>query len=195
MSNISSEWFKAETVSVEVGGTHHHHRDRPARQAERRCRGGDATATRWCSSTVNTAKPREGIDFFPLTVDFVEKTSAAGKIPGGFFKREARLSDREILICRFIDRSIRPLFPDGYRDEMQITATVLAADGENPPDMCGLRRRFGGARALADSVPRPDRRGARSRKVDGQIVLNPTYEQQKSSVTRPRRRRHRARRW
>ena len=85
--------------------------------------------------TVTTGKPREGIDFFPLTVDFVEKTSAAGKIPGGFFKREGRLSDREVLVSRFIDRSIRPLFPEGYRDEMQITATVLSADDENTPDI------------------------------------------------------------
>ncbi|HVH17630.1 MAG TPA: polyribonucleotide nucleotidyltransferase, partial [Myxococcota bacterium] len=84
------------------------------------------------------ADPRPGIDFFPLTVDFVEKTSAAGKIPGGFFKREGRLSDREVLVSRFIDRSIRPLFADGYRDETQITATVLSADRENFPDIAAF---------------------------------------------------------
>ena len=110
--------------------------------------------------TVTTATPREGIDFFPLTVDYVEKYSAAGKIPGGFFKREARLSDREILVCRFIDRACRPLFADGYRDETQIIATVLAADGENSAGHPGLRRRLGGALDLRHPVPRPDRRGA-----------------------------------
>ena len=73
--------------------------------------------------------PRKGVDFMPLTVDYREKTSAAGKIPGGFFKREGRPTTKEILACRIIDRSIRPLFADGYKDETQILATVLAADG------------------------------------------------------------------
>ncbi len=75
--------------------------------------------------TATRSKPRAGIDFFPLTVDYVEKTFAAGKYPGGFFKREGRLSEKEILTCRFIDRCHRPLFPDGYRDETQIIVTVL----------------------------------------------------------------------
>jgi polyribonucleotide nucleotidyltransferase len=125
--------------------------------------------------TVNTSKPREGIDFFPLTVDFVEKTSAAGKIPGGFFKREARLSDREILVCRFIDRSIRPLFADGFRDEVQVTATVLAADGKTPPDMCAF---VGASAALSLSqMPFLGPIGAvRVGRVDGQLIANPTFE-------------------
>ncbi|MFI5320226.1 MAG: polyribonucleotide nucleotidyltransferase [Myxococcota bacterium] len=177
---MSNEWFKAETVSVEVGGrTITIESGRLAKQSA-----GAAVVTIGNSvvlTTVNTAKPREGIDFFPLSVDFVEKTSAAGKIPGGFFKREARLSDREILVCRFIDRSIRPLFPDGYRDEVQVTATVLAADGINPPDMCAF---VGASAALAISqIPFLGPIGAlRLAKVDGQIVLNPTFEQQKASV-------------
>ena len=180
LSSSSSEWFKAETVSVEVGGrTIVIETGRLAKQSA-----GAAVVTIGNTvvlTTVNTAKPREGIDFFPLSVDFVEKTSAAGKIPGGFFKREARLSDREILVCRFIDRSIRPLFPDGYRDEVQVTATVLAADGVNPPDMCAF---IGASTALAISqIPFLGPIGAlRLAKVDGQLVLNPTYEQQKSSV-------------
>ena len=95
-------------------------------------------------------KPRPGIDFFPLVVDFVEKTSSAGKIPGGFFKREARLSDREVLVSRFIDRSIRPLFPEGYRDETQIIATVLSADGQNTPDIPAF---VGASAALTISQP------------------------------------------
>ena len=111
--------------------------------------------------TATHADPRPGIDFFPLTVDFVEKTSAAGKIPGGFFKREGRLSDREVLVSRFIDRSIRPLFPDGYRDETQIIATVLSADGENTPDIPAFIGASAALDALGDPVPRPDRRGAR----------------------------------
>jgi polyribonucleotide nucleotidyltransferase len=99
---MASEWFKAEAVSVTVGGTQITiETGRLAKQAA-----GAAVVTIGNTvvlTTVTTSKPREGIDFFPLSVDFVEKTSAAGKIPGGFFKREARLSDREILVSRFID--------------------------------------------------------------------------------------------
>ena len=177
---MANEWFKAETVSVTVGGTEITiETGRLAKQSA-----GAAVVTIGGSvvlTTVNTAKPREGIDFFPLSVDFVEKTSAAGKIPGGFFKREARLSDREILVSRFIDRSCRPLFPDGYRDEVQITATVLAADGVNPPDMCAF---VGASAALAISqIPFLGPIGAaRLAKVDGKLVLYPTYEQQKQST-------------
>ena len=71
---------------------------------------------------------REGVDFFPLTVDYVEKFYAAGRIPGGFFKREGRPTEREILICRLIDRPLRPLFPDGYRHETQVVAFIISAD-------------------------------------------------------------------
>jgi polyribonucleotide nucleotidyltransferase len=110
--------------------------------------------------TVCTADPREGIDFFPLTVDFVEKFSAAGKIPGGFFKREGRLSDREVLVSRFIDRSIRPLFADGFRDETQVMATVLSADSEVPPDIPAF---VGASTALhLSEVPRPTSRWPRA---------------------------------
>ena len=138
-------WFEPEKVSLDVGGTTLTlETGRMAKQSA-----GSVVVTLGDTVvlvTVNTSKPREGIDFFPLTVDFVEKTSAAGKIPGGFFKREARLSDREILVCRFIDRSIRPLFQDGFRDEVQVTATVLAADGVNPPDIAAF---YGASAALS----------------------------------------------
>ncbi len=131
---MPSYWFRPETVSIEVGGRPMTiETGRLAKQAA-----GAALVTYGETTvlvTASTAAPRPGIDFFPLVVDFVEKTSAAGKIPGGFFKREGRLSDREILVSRFIDRSIRPLFADGYRDETQITATVLSADDENPADI------------------------------------------------------------
>ena len=130
-------WFEPKSVSLELGGRRLTiETGRMAKQAA-----GAALVTYADSVvlvTVTTGAPREGIDFFPLTVDFVEKTSAAGKIPGGFFKREARLSDREILVCRFIDRSIRPLFAGGFRDEVQVTATVLAHDGKNPPDLAAF---------------------------------------------------------
>ncbi len=126
--------------------------------------------------TVNSAKPREGIDFFPLTVDYIEKVYAAGRIPGGFFKREGRLTEKEILTSRFIDRSLRPLFADGYRDETQVTATVLSADPNYDTDMLG----FIGASAavsLAD-VPFPNPIGAvRVSRVDGQLIANPSFEE------------------
>jgi polyribonucleotide nucleotidyltransferase len=113
-------------------------------------------------------------------VDFVEKTSAAGKIPGGFFKREARLSDREILVCRFIDRSIRPLFAEGFRDEVQVTATVLAHDGKNPPDMAAF---VGASAALSLSqIPFLGPIGAvRLGRIEGQWVVNPTHDEQAES--------------
>src|SRR6516225_7006735 len=82
-----------------------------------------------------TTEPRPGIDFLPLSVEYVEKTFAAGKIPGGFFKREGKLRDAEILVSRLIDRPARPLFPEGYRNEVQIICTVLSFDQENPTDV------------------------------------------------------------
>jgi polyribonucleotide nucleotidyltransferase len=164
-------WFKPEAVSLEIGGrTLHIETGKLAKQAAGSVtvRYGDTVVL----VTVASSKPREGIDFFPLTVDFVEKTSAAGKIPGGFFKREARLSDREILVCRFIDRACRPLFPEGYRDETQIIATVLAADGQTVPDLPAF---IGASAALSLSdLPFLGPIGAvRVGKVDGQLVVNP----------------------
>jgi polyribonucleotide nucleotidyltransferase len=127
-------------------------------------------------TTVVHGSPRPGIDFFPLTVDFVEKTSAAGKIPGGFFKREARLSDREVLVCRFIDRAIRPLFPEGYNDDTMVMATVLSADGENAPDIAAF---IGASAALAVSeIPFLGPIAAvRVGRIGGEFVTNPTTEQ------------------
>jgi len=85
--------------------------------------------------TSNSSDPRPGIDFFPLTIDYREKTYAAGKIPGGFFKREARPTEKEVLACRAIDRPIRPMFPDGYKDEVQVLCNVLSWDGVNNTDV------------------------------------------------------------
>jgi polyribonucleotide nucleotidyltransferase len=117
------------------------------------------------------AKP--GQDFFPLTVDYQEKTYAAGKIPGGFFKREGRPSEKETLTCRLIDRPIRPLFPDGFYNEIQIIATVMSVDPEIDPDIPAM---IGASAALALSgVPFDGPiAAARVGYIDGQYVLNPT---------------------
>ncbi len=125
---------------------------------------------------VKSAKP--GQDFFPLTVNYQEKAFAAGKIPGGFFKREGRPSEKETLVSRLIDRPIRPLFPEGFRNEVQIVATVLSHDMENDPDIVSL---VGCSAALTLSgIPFFGPVGAaRVGYVDGQYVLNPTLDQMK----------------
>jgi polyribonucleotide nucleotidyltransferase len=118
--------------------------------------------------------PREGIDFFPLTVDYREYTYAGGRIPGGFIKREGRPSEREILVSRMIDRPVRPLFPEGFRCETQVIAFVLSADKENDPDVCAIN---GASAALTISdIPFQGPIGAvRVGLVNGQFVVNPTY--------------------
>src|SRR5690349_24327587 len=127
---------------------------------------------------VKSAKP--GQDFFPLTVNYQEKAFAAGKIPGGFFKREGRPSEHEILVSRLIDRPIRPLFPDGFRNEVQVIATVLSHDMENEPDIVAM---VGCSAALTLSgIPFFGPVGAaRVGYVDGQYVLNPTLAQRQQS--------------
>ena len=121
---------------------------------------------------VEAAKP--GQDFFPLTVNYQEKTFAAGKIPGGFFKREGRPSEKEVLISRLIDRPIRPLFHPSFRNETQVVATVLSHDLENDPDIVAL---VGASAALTISgIPFLGPIGAaRVGYIDGQYVLNPTH--------------------
>lgn len=119
---------------------------------------------------------REGIDFFPLTVEYQEKTYAAGRIPGGFFKREGRPSESEILVSRLIDRPVRPLFPEGLRNEVQIIALVLSSDNENDPDVLAVN---GASLALGLSqIPFAGPIGScRVGRVEGQFILNPTYVQ------------------
>ncbi|MDN5844307.1 MAG: polyribonucleotide nucleotidyltransferase, partial [Alcaligenaceae bacterium] len=121
-----------------------------------------------------TAKP--GQDFFPLTVDYVEKTYAAGKIPGGFFKREGRPSEKEILTCRLIDRPLRPLFPEGFYNDVQVIIHTLSVNPEIDPDIPAL---IGASAALAISgIPFNGPVGAaRVGYIDGQYVLNPTTTQ------------------
>ena len=125
-------------------------------------------------------KPREGIDFFPLTVDYREKTYAAGKIPGGYLKREARPSDYETLICRLIDRPLRPLFPDGFRNETQLVCFVVSHDQVNPADIIAMT---GASAALMISdIPFDNPiAGARIGRVEGNFVFNPTYEESEKS--------------
>jgi len=125
--------------------------------------------------------PREGIDFFPLTVDYREYTYAGGRIPGGFIKREGRPSEREILTSRQIDRPVRPLFPDGFRCETQVIAFVLSADTENDPDVAGIN---GASAALTISdIPFNGPIGAvRVGLVSGQFIINPTYSEMRDSL-------------
>src|SRR3954447_16909817 len=124
------------------------------------------------------ASPREGIDFLPLTVDYREYTYAPGRIPGGFFKREGKPAEKEVLTCRVIDRPIRPLFPAGWRYETQIIALVLSADTENDTDVLAIT---GASAALALSgIPfEKTIAGVRVGLVDGKYVVNPTFEQRK----------------
>ena len=126
------------------------------------------------------ASAREGIDFLPLTVDYKEYTYASGRIPGGFFKREGKPTEKEVLTSRLIDRPIRPLFPSGWRYETQIIALVLSADSEHDSDVLAIT---GASAALALS-PIPFTRtvaGVRVGHVDGDFVINPTFEQRKRS--------------
>jgi polyribonucleotide nucleotidyltransferase len=127
-------------------------------------------------TVVGASKPKEGVDFFPLTVNYQEKTFAAGKIPGGFFKREGRPSEKETLVSRLIDRPIRPLFPEGYTCETQVIATVLSHDLENDPDIVAM---IGCSAALTISgIPFLGPIGAaRVGYKDGQFILNPTLEE------------------
>ena len=127
-------------------------------------------------TAVASKEAREGIDFFPLTVDYQERAYAAGKIPGGFFKREGRPHEKETLTSRLIDRPIRPLFPKGYHQDVQIIATVLSADQENDPDVLAV---VGASAALTVSqIPFQGPIGCvRIGRVGGRLVVNPTYAQ------------------
>lgn len=124
--------------------------------------------------------PREGVDFFPLTVDFEEKMYAVGKIPGGFIKREGRPSEAAILTSRMIDRPIRPMFPDGYRNDVQIVATAVSVDQDNPPDIVAM---LGASCALSISdIPFDGPiAGIRIGLIDGKFIINPNVEETKVS--------------
>ena len=165
------------TVELHGGKSIHFETGKLAKQAHGSCivRIGDNVVL---ATACANPDPREGIDFFPLTVDYREYTYAAGRIPGGFIKREGRPSEREILTSRQIDRPIRPLFPEGFRCETQVIAMVLSADKENDPDVAGIN---GASVALSVSdIPFHGPIGAvRVGQVDGNFVINPTYDEQR----------------
>src|SRR5258708_18046123 len=125
-------------------------------------------------AAVAATKAKPGQEFFPLTVDYREKAAAAGKFPGGYFKREGRPTEKEILTSRLVDRPIRPLFPKGWFNEVQVQTIVLSADGENDPDMLSL---LGASAALSVSdIPWAGPVGAlRVGRIKGQFVANPTH--------------------
>ena len=166
------------TVELHGGKSIHFETGKLAKQAHGSCivRIGDNVVL---ATACANPDPREGIDFFPLTVDYREYTYAAGRIPGGFIKREGRPSEREILTSRQIDRPIRPLFPEGFRCETQVIAMVLSADTENDPDVAGIN---GASVALSVSdIPFHGPIGAvRVGQVDGNFIINPTYDEQRS---------------
>ena len=142
------------------------------------CRLGDSLVF---SAVTNTDKPREGIDFFPLQVEYREKYYAAGRFPGGFFKREARPSEKEILTARIIDRPIRPLFPDGYINDVQVNNMVLSADCENETDVLAVNA--ASAALHISEVPFMGPIGCvRVGRVNGEFIINPTQPQRKEST-------------
>ena len=162
---ISVDLVGGKTISFETG--------RLAKQAHGSAlvRTGDNVVL---ATAVSDTEPREGVDFFPLTVDYREYTYAGGRIPGGFIKREGRPSEREILVSRMIDRPIRPLFPEKFRNETQVIAFVLSADTANDPDVAAIN---GASCALTLSdIPFQGPIGAvRVGLFEGQFILNPTY--------------------
>ncbi|HTX20804.1 MAG TPA: polyribonucleotide nucleotidyltransferase [Candidatus Aquilonibacter sp.] len=131
-------------------------------------------------AAVAATKAKEGQDFFPLTVDYREKAAAAGKFPGGYFKREGRPTEKEILTCRLTDRPIRPLFPKGWYNEVQVQTVVLSADGENDPDILSI---IGASAALMVSdIPWAGPLGAvRVGRIGGKFVANPTHAEMEES--------------
>src|SRR6201993_2370748 len=172
VSKISVEIAGGKQLSIETG--------KLAKQA------GGSAVVRFGENVVLAAatanpEPRTGIDFFPLTVDYREYTYAGGRIPGGFIKREGRMSEREVLTSRQIDRPIRPMFADGFRCETQVIAFVLSADTENDPDVCGIN---GASAALhVSDIPFLGPIGAvRVGLINGQFIINPTYDEMRESL-------------
>ncbi|MFZ9698539.1 MAG: polyribonucleotide nucleotidyltransferase [Candidatus Limnocylindrus sp.] len=169
ITTVSAE-FGGQTLTIETG--------RMARLA------GGAVTVRYGDTvvlgTANRSDPRPGLDFFPLTIEFEERMYAAGKIPGGYIKREGKASENATLSARLTDRPIRPLFPEGYKDDVQVVITVLSADQENDPDILGT---IAASAALTISeIPFLGPIGAvRVGLVDDKFILNPTFEQLETS--------------
>src|SRR6266849_5291022 len=172
---------EATKVSVEIGGKHLSiETGKLAKQA------GGSAVVRFGENVVLAAatanpEPRVGIDFFPLTVDYREYTYAGGRIPGGFIKREGRMSEREVLTSRQIDRPVRPMFAEGFKCETQVIAFVLSADTENDPDVCGINA-ASAALTLSD-IPFLGPIGAvRVGLVEGRFIANPTYTEMRDGL-------------
>jgi len=133
------------------------------------------------ATAVANPEPREGIDFFPLTVDYREYTYAGGRFPGGFIKREGRMSEKEVLTSRQIDRPIRPMFAEGFKNETQVIALVLSADSENDPDVGGINA--ASAALHVSDIPFLGPIGAvRVALINGQFIVNPTYNEMRESL-------------
>ncbi|MGI9104838.1 MAG: polyribonucleotide nucleotidyltransferase [Pyrinomonadaceae bacterium] len=132
-------------------------------------------------AAVGASAPREGIDFFPLTVEYREHNYAAGRIPGNYFRREGRPGEKEVLTCRLIDRPCRPLFTEGYRNETQVIASVISADSENDPDVIAIT---GASCALyLSDIPFPTPiAGVRVGLIEGRYIINPTYDEVRESI-------------
>src|SRR5580658_4614035 len=170
-TKVSVELAGGKTLSIETG--------KLAKQA------GGSAVVRFGENVVLAAatsnpEPRTGIDFFPLTVDYREYTYAGGRIPGGFIKREGRMSEREVLTSRQIDRPVRPMFAEGFKCETQVIAFVLSADSENDPDVCGINA--ASAALHVSDIPFLGPIGAvRVGLVNDQFVVNPTYDEMRES--------------
>jgi len=158
-------------LTVEVG--------RVAKQADGSCviRYGD---TMLLCAAVGSLSPREGIDFFPLTVEYREANYAAGRIPGNYFRREGRPTEKEVLTSRLIDRPCRPLFTEGYRNETQVIASVISADPDNNPDVVAITG-SSCALYLSDIPFTTPIAGARIGLIDGRYIVNPTYDEIRES--------------
>src|SRR3954462_7859406 len=173
MFNVQKESFEwgGRTLTLETG--------KIARQAD-----GSVLATYGetvvLATVVGAPNPKEGVDFFPLTVNYQERYYAAGKIPGGYFKRERGLTERETLISRLIDRPVRPLFADGFKNEVLVVVQVLSHDLENDPDVIGMVA--ASAALTLSGVPfMGPISAARVGYINGSYVLNPTTDQVKES--------------
>src|SRR3989442_12840898 len=132
------------------------------------------------ASAVSATTIKEGQDYFPLTVDYREKAAAVGKFPGGYFKREGRPTEKEVLTARMTDRPLRPLFPKGYLYDTQIVGTLMSADGQNDPDMLSING--ASAALMVSDIPFAGPVGAvRVGRIGGQFVANPTWAQRAES--------------
>src|SRR6187401_1844427 len=131
-------------------------------------------------AAVSARTAKEGLDFFPLTVEYRENTFAGGRIPGNYFRREGRPSEKEVLTCRMIDRPVRPLFADGYRFETQVVASVISSDAENDPDVIAITG-ASCALYLSDIPFHNPIAGVRIGLIDGKYLINPTFDERRES--------------